>query len=96
MVRSLRITFMALALTLALALASGPGCKKVTEAQCGKVKNGMDIIQVAKVLGNRGDEKPTGSTAGLDVTHRTWSNADGSACDVMFRKGKVYKILWTK
>jgi hypothetical protein len=92
MVRMLHIAVMVLALTLVCV----PGCKKVTEAQCGKVKNGMDITQVAKVLGNRGDEKATGSTAGLNVTHRTWSNADGSACDVMFRKGKVYKILWTK
>jgi hypothetical protein len=75
---------------------AGPGCKKVTKAQCDQVKNGMDITQVAKVLGSRGDEKPTGSTAGVEVTLRTWSNADGSACDVLFRKGKVYKTIWTK
>lgn len=92
MVRLLQI-----ALTvLALALAAGPGCKKVTKAQCDKVKNGMDITQVAKVLGSRGDEKPTGSTAGAEVTQRTWSNADGTACDVLFRRGKVYKTIWTK
>ena len=55
----------------------------------------MDITQVARVLGSRGAEKPTGGTAGANVTHRTWTNADGSACDVMFRKGKVYKKLWS-
>lgn len=83
-------------IVLALALVAGSGCKSVTKAQCTKVKNGMDITAVAKVLGNRGDEKPTGSTAGVDVTQRTWANADGSRCDVLFRKGKVYKTIWSK
>jgi len=92
MVRLLRITL----ITLSLALVTLPGCKKVSEAQCGKVKKGMDITQVAKILGSRGEERATGSTAGLDVVHRSWPNPGGSSCDVMFRKGKVYKILWTK
>jgi len=92
MVRLLRIGLT----VLTLVLIAGPGCKKVSRAQCRKVKKGMNITQVAKVLGNRGDEKPTGSTAGVDVTQRTWSNADGTRCDVLFRRGKVYKTLWTK
>lgn len=91
------VRFLRIALTvLALVFVAGPGCKKVTKAQCDKVKNGMDITQVAKALGSRGDEKPTGSTAGVNVTLYTWSNSDGSACDVLLRKGKVYKTIWTK
>lgn len=92
MARRLCTALMALALAFPLA----GGCQKVTKSQCDKVKNGMDITQVAKVLGNRGEEKPTGSTAGVEVTQRKWSNSDGTACDVLFRRGKVYKTIWTK
>ena len=72
------------------------GCQKVTQKQCKQVKNGMDIDQVAKVLGGRGEEKPTGSAAGLEVTYRTWPNSDGTSCDVLFRDGKVYRTMWSK
>jgi hypothetical protein len=80
----------------ALSLLAGAGCQKVTKAQCDQVKKGMDIIQVARALGNRGEEKPTGSTAGPEVVQRTWSNADGTSCNVLFRRGKVYQTLWSK
>jgi hypothetical protein len=81
---------------LALSLPGFSGCQKVTQKQCNQVKKGMDIDQVAKMLGGRGEEKPTGSTAGPDVTYRTWQNPDGTSCDVLFRKGKVFKTMWTK
>ena len=83
-------------LAAALAAALSAGCQKVTRSQCHRVKHGMDITQVAQVLGNRGSEKPTGSTAGVEVVQRSWSNSDGSSCNVLFREGKVYKVLWSK
>ena len=89
------LTIFALAVAVTVAVAFSVGCKEVSKAQCERVKPGMDITQVAKILGSRGAEKPTGSTAGVNVTHRTWTNSDGSACDVMFRKGKVYKKMWS-
>ena len=92
MMRSLSI----LVLLLAFSLPACSGCQKVTQKKCSQVKNGMDIDQVAKVLGGRGEEKPTGGTAGAEVTYRTWPNSDGTSCDVLFRRGKVYKTMWSK
>ena len=75
--------------TAAIVLVSGCGPQKVTKAEYDAVREGMSYAEVAKIIGNPGEETVSNSLGGIKTEMYSWVNSDGSNMNAMFQDGEL-------
>ena len=58
-----------------------------------KIKDGMSLSEVQRIMGSSGSREVTSSSGGLNMVTYTWGSIFGTYVQVMFINGQVANVL---